>query len=41
MSTKDTGAGSSRSEPKISASLLSLSSGRFTTPMFGSMVAKG
>ena len=41
MSTKDTGAARMRSEPKISASLSSRESGRFTTPTFGSMVANG
>lgn len=41
MSTKDTVAGRMRSEPKISASWGSRSSGRFTTPTFGSIVANG
>ncbi len=41
MSTNDTVAGRIRSLPKISASLFSRASGRFTTPTFGSMVANG
>ena len=41
MSTNETGAGTFFSEEKISLSLSSLLSGRFTTPMLGSMVAKG
>ncbi len=41
MSTNDTVAGRMRSEPKMPASVSSRGSGRFTTPMFGSIVAKG
>ncbi len=41
MSTKETGAGSTFCEEKISASLASRSSGSPTTPTFGSMVANG
>ena len=41
MSTKATVAGRMRSDPKMPASVASRGSGRFTTPMFGSIVAKG
>ena len=41
MSTNATVAGRMRSEPKMPASVSSRGSGRFTTPMFGSIVAKG
>ena len=41
MSTKDTVAGTIFCESNSSASLSSRSSGRFTTPTFGSMVANG
>ncbi len=41
MSTNDTTAGTSRSEPKISASLVRRASGSGTTPTFGSIVANG
>ena len=41
MSTKLTVAGRIRSDPKISASTPSRSSGSGTTPMFGSIVANG
>ena len=40
-STKDTVAGRIFCEPKIPASFSSRSSGRFTTPTFGSIVANG
>jgi len=41
ISTKVTGAGSMRSDEKISASCASRGSGNGTTPSFGSMVANG
>ncbi len=41
MSTKDTVAGTIRSDPKTSASFSSRGSGSGTTPTFGSIVANG
>jgi hypothetical protein len=41
MSTKDTVAGSTFSEPNISASTPRRASGSGTTPTLGSIVAKG
>ena len=41
MSTNETGAGRIFSELKIVASCARRTSGRFTTPMFGSIVANG